>query len=418
MNKNCVNQKSDIFLRKADYEQYQIILPYKFLFGRNRNRFIYSELEKMHPCFSDEFSFDAKASRFSKKGLISDVMVIHKYKLADYEGRRAVAGKGISRITGSGFLAESCERHRFFVSEKIRKRFLVIILIFVVALVLSFIWRLQGTDSQVLGLENNSLVTSDEVHQNENQFYSSSEKCLIAEKFFSEVKSAGGKISAFHWKISGFTESYEIKVKNIFPEQLTCMTMTTVTYSDGVPDMQVSCSRKMQRNQKISESDSEENFHKALRNILLKNNATIKEEKLNPYSISFSCASVYTEKVLEELDKQFVESGKNLLSVDFVQSDKGEWNISISELENVSLCFDSDLSLKLIGDNFCCFGAVSEKSSLKKSAAPEQISARQNDYEKSGCEKIGEIKNADGTSIIFYKNSEGKILKILEENRK
>ena len=84
----------------------------------------------------------------------------------------------------------------------------------------------------------------------------------------------------------------------------------------------------------------------------------------------------------------------------------------------MSLCFDSDLSLKLIGENFCCFGALSEKSSLKKSAVPKQISARQNDYEKSGCEKIGEIKNADGTSIIFYKNSEGKILKILEENCK
>ena len=80
MSKRNKNE-SHIFLKDFDYEKYQLVLPYRFLFGRKRQRFIYSELEKMHPCFSGEFCFDSNMRKVSKKGFVSDVMVIIKINL-------------------------------------------------------------------------------------------------------------------------------------------------------------------------------------------------------------------------------------------------------------------------------------------------------------------------------------------------
>ena len=68
---------------QKDYEKYELILPYKAALGRARQRFIYSELEKMHPCFSDEFCVDSSFKKFTKMGISSDVIVMHKFKLAE-----------------------------------------------------------------------------------------------------------------------------------------------------------------------------------------------------------------------------------------------------------------------------------------------------------------------------------------------
>ena len=46
--KNCA-------VKKSDYENYSINLPFKFLLGKRRKKFIFKELEKLHPCFSDEY---------------------------------------------------------------------------------------------------------------------------------------------------------------------------------------------------------------------------------------------------------------------------------------------------------------------------------------------------------------------------
>ena len=122
MSKRNKNE-SHIFLKDFDYEKYQLVLPYRFLFGRKRQRFIYSELEKLHPCFSGEFCFDSNMRKVCKKGFVSDVMVIHKNKLAEYEAKRSLTAVGMGRITGTGFFVNSSRHHRFFVNENLKRVF-------------------------------------------------------------------------------------------------------------------------------------------------------------------------------------------------------------------------------------------------------------------------------------------------------
>ena len=67
-----------------DYDFYTIPLPVKTLLHRQKDRYIGSQLEKLHPCFSDDCSFDSHLS-LGKKGLNADVVVMQKYKVAEYK---------------------------------------------------------------------------------------------------------------------------------------------------------------------------------------------------------------------------------------------------------------------------------------------------------------------------------------------
>ena len=99
-------------LKNTDYEKYEIVMPFTALIGKRRNHFLCSELEKLHPCFSDEYAYDTKLKRISKKGFFSDVFVINKYKLAEYEGKRTLSGLGF-------FINDSKNKNAITLSHRI-----------------------------------------------------------------------------------------------------------------------------------------------------------------------------------------------------------------------------------------------------------------------------------------------------------
>ena len=78
MNKNVILKK--------DYECYSLRVPWKLSFGRRRKNFLFGELEKMHPCFSNECRFDSRL-KLSKSGIKTDVVVMSGLKLAEYKAR-------------------------------------------------------------------------------------------------------------------------------------------------------------------------------------------------------------------------------------------------------------------------------------------------------------------------------------------
>ena len=71
-------------ISEKDYERYKIFVPLKtFVYGRQK-KYISSELEKLHPCFSDDYCFDSKF-KVSKKGLYANVVVMEKLRLGEYK---------------------------------------------------------------------------------------------------------------------------------------------------------------------------------------------------------------------------------------------------------------------------------------------------------------------------------------------
>ena len=62
-------------LKKKDFECYNVLLPFSTIAGKRRRRYLCSELEKRHPCFSDEFAYDLVLKRLCRKGIQTEVYV-------------------------------------------------------------------------------------------------------------------------------------------------------------------------------------------------------------------------------------------------------------------------------------------------------------------------------------------------------
>ncbi|MCF0126509.1 MAG: hypothetical protein HUJ68_12300, partial [Clostridia bacterium] len=110
-----------INLLKNDYERYVFPISLVNTVGRKKNRYITSELEQRHPCFSDNFCFD-DLLKISKKGLVSDVIVIDKSKLAEYR-RKTKWWISFFRTEDTGRIC--------FVSEKTKMIFIILFLVLV-----------------------------------------------------------------------------------------------------------------------------------------------------------------------------------------------------------------------------------------------------------------------------------------------
>ena len=428
---NKKNKVDDnIVLKNFDYEKYQLVLPYRLLFGRKRKRFIYSELEKMHPCFSDEFCFDSDICKVSKKGFVSDVMVIHKNTLAEYEAKRYESAAGISRITGSGFFIDSCKRRRFFVNEKFKRMIVTMSFVFLmifIFLVLAGVKKVTGISKKenvqaFAFVEEQNVQTDDDVEQNVAIVF------RPGEKFFNSISAAGGRVLSFRWEMADGSEVLEAKIKGVFPEQLEEMKMSAVNYENEQPVILVTDVRHSPVNSLYQRSEGEvagsfdSEFYKRVRQVLSKNGAVLKEERLTPYLIRFSCNEKVLKTLLNGVDGCFADFGGEVCSI-YIQAaggsssgtGAGDFEISIGG-EEAALA--RGINLTVVAENAEFFGEI-KKSQLSVSQSRKQNSPVKNDgFEKSEGQKIGEIKTAEGSVIVFYKTSDGKIKKMKEESKK
>ena len=428
---NKKNKVDDnIVLKNFDYEKYQLVLPYRLLFGRKRKRFIYSELEKMHPCFSDEFCFDSDICKVSKKGFVSDVMVIHKNTLAEYEAKRYESAAGISRITGSGFFIDSCKRRRFFVNEKFKRMIVTLCFVFLmifISLVLAGVKKVAGISKKenvqaFAFVEEQNVQTADDVEKNVAIVF------RPGEKFFDSISAAGGRVLSFRWEMADGSEVLEAKIKGVFPEQLEEMKMSAVNYENEQPVILVTDVRPAPVNSLYQRSEGEvagsfdSEFYKRVRQVLSKNGAVLKEERRTPYLIRFSCNEKVLKTLLNGVAGCFADFGGEVCSI-YIQAaggsssgtGAGDFEISIGG-EEAALA--RGIELTVVAENAEFFGEI-KKSQLSVSQSRKQNSPVKNDgLEKSEGQKIGEIKTAEGSVIVFYKTSDGKIKKMKEESKK
>ena len=68
------------------YDYYSIPFPVKSVGRIQKNKYLCSQLEKLHPCFSDDCCFDSRL-KLSVHGLQADVVVMQKFRLAEYKSQ-------------------------------------------------------------------------------------------------------------------------------------------------------------------------------------------------------------------------------------------------------------------------------------------------------------------------------------------
>lgn len=409
-----MNQNNNV-LRKYDYEKYEVQLPFSAAFGKRRKRFLCSELEKMHPCFSDEFTFDSVFKGINHKGINEDVFVINKMKLAEYEAKR--------RFEGSGFSVEQSENSenpantekRCFCHRQYR-------------LFMNFKWKLTiwtclacllvGSTGVVCG----ALVSRENMRSSENSGMPEAaveetkskkpEKPAKLENpietaFFENISSAKGKIASFDWKLQGFSKTMNAFVKGVYPEMLFAAAGKNVVYENGVPQMKISCEQTIKGS--VVKDQKTEPFmaNQILRELISDAGGVLLEENISPYHIEFSCRiNPETEKMFEKLESIIREQEMAVSQLSINQNGNGELRTGLS-LERIPFS-EEGFDLKLLAENLQLFSVESGRKSAKKTSTASEVLKKEQPRPESR-QKLGEIKRPDNSLVVFYKNSEGKM---------
>lgn len=362
----------------------------------------------MHPCFSDEFCFDAVPRRIARKGICTDVLVMSKNKLAEYEGKR--------RFSGNGFKLEGEKHHRFFIDKKFALTIWMIFACLLVAAGGLLCGVIAGKLSNQKGFYASEVaagveagIVGDAVFENTYE-----ETPFTGGLLIKAVAEASGKITSFEWSLEVFTETLNACVEGVYPEGLgKSLVPQNVTYVNGIPRFVISSMQKINIPvvEVLPSTQNVASFNVQMRKLITENKGEIQEERTTPYRVLFSCDSKdKTGKLFSDLS-DFIEENK--LNVTYIR-------LTQTAKLLVELCLESipvkGFDLNLIDENLNLF--FEEKSINQKNAA--QLASVKGAGGKSAANPqvplnkiVGEIKRSDKSTIVYYKNQEGKMEKML-----
>ena len=398
------NTQGNNVLKKYDYEKYQIIMPFTAIAGKKRKQFLCSELEKMHPCFSDEYAFDSEIKKISRKGLSTDVLVMNKFKLAEYEGKRRFSGSGFYINDKEDVMSENL-RHRYFVNKKWK----ITVWSIIGCSLIGCIGLISGVLASVSGeLKSNNQETAFEVTEAVPVEENIKSDSLYEKDFFEAVTSASGIIKNFEWKFKDFSKTIRAAVRGIYPEDLSVIHDSTVVYENGIPQMNLFFTHIIPKKENLVNLEtvlSNSDFNKKLRETITKYGAVLKEENAPPYHIEFICNdSDKTKKLFAELAQIIRDDNRTVtyVSLNPIDVQKIQAGISIETIPLPETGFD----LNLISENLKLFFDNSVVNKVYKTGTVVRT-----DGAELNVHVIGEIKRADNSIVVFYKTPEGKIQK-------
>ena len=439
-----MKQTSNI-IKKRDFEKYEIIIPFSSILGKRKKQYLCSELEKLHPCFSDEYAYDSSFKKICRKGLTSDVYVMSKYKLAEYEGKRRFSGSGFFIETGMD--KKPVRFNRVFVDKKFRWIMGLALWCLLVGLTGAVSGSLAGTRYyRSSGGDNTWKTQGKELTDNKVEAVEDGDRDLkeisLVESLLLIVDASGGKISDFEWRIDGYSEKVNVSLTGVFPEKLKDLSgqiipgnnREAVFYRKGVPEISVSYNRKLPiisisgsalQNVHTPEYADDSLLYKTLREKIIESGGELLEEKYSPYQIEF----IYREQTDEAFGTVFRAISEILerggLAVSSINiKPLGKLYASGTGTEEFRILLSADklpfsvFDLQLLSEKFELFSG--RKKSVSSPPVEKHFAvARQteNVIEKSDKNevflKLGEIRKPDKSIVIFYKNAEGKIQKMI-----
>ena len=424
-NRKCV-------VKNSDYETYWIPIPFGSFLGKQKNKFLYGELEKRHPCFSDDYLFCSKTFLKNRK-LESKVFVMDKMKLAEYK----------LQYPKGQFVSEDKRKIPLFYQSQHGKKIGILILFAI--LIISFFQMVKN--KKLHTLENNLIVDTvieaeeEKITLPDNFNFILNDECECLFEIINCNKSA---IKSFCWEYSNFYERFDVSVNSVFPEvvldSLPESKISNVNYYENKPSFNLTYEKKNVIEGLEKENQKENNeIIQNVRNLLLENKCTLIEETVNPRVFRFNLTVkqkdfmhfqkenlfirlghfLYKEKIMLELfsfNCKKIEENAILFdvairfgdykigeSVQFIQEDENSKNICEFIGKNIEPFF-----IEIISDT-----PKSKKTNYKDLGGKSNFLEKREKLNNPVVvkDRIGEIKNKDGSITIFYKSKENKILK-------
>lgn len=373
-----------------DYDFYSFDYPLRSagIAKEKRNRFICSQLEKMHPCFSDDCCFDYKL-RLNKNKLKADVVVMQKFRLAEYKNQR----KKIYIPEGKMTAFNSHTRAWFLAGCAF------LLLVFILAG--AGVWRSGVNDGESV---------SDAAEENifeENQ--------TRPFELLELVSTLNGAVDSFFWETDGFTEKISLSTQRIFPEQILSVfpqaVFSSVTFASLEPRLTVQIADRVNNGIGAEQSLYLPDFMSSFRSFLREKGAFIMEETVKPHSIKFSLKQDLkggTERVLGVLDEEKICVSSLVLKkqadeifFEIVFSDiefKNQEKLFQRLIENVSLFFQEQET-------------ILEGSSVKGALTQNHNQTKSVYVQEEKLTLVGKIMHGGERVTEYYKTPEGKIIK-------
>lgn len=435
-------KKNACVVRKNDYECYSFVVPFGCLIGKKRDRFIFKELEKLHPCFSDDCCFDSKIV-FKKRNFFANVLVMDKLKFSEYRCENL----------GASLRLEENEKVKVFCERK--KWIWCAAVLFALFCAICVIWNvkwhnraLDAANSGALGDVSTWNVLEDASTQVGAQRLSSgagegTEAELagvgaVCTEFVEKVFLLDGVISSFLWecdfafggtrenvlRVEDAYEKLNLMVEGIFPESLsfekTEILINAIKYENNRPKLNVSCSEKVIpfEIENVSKKDFMQSVSN-MRTFLLKNCVILEEGKDSCFyrvQVNFNNCSDFFIGIADVVERE-------KLAISRLQINKSDFfDVQFEIVKNKKMeVFEEKESFNLfrfVGENaFVFLGKGFFKNSthkLRKNEIERRIESNNNLLKKK-YKQIGKVMNEDGSVIVYYKTELGKIVFEVED---
>lgn len=444
-------KKNACVVRKNDYECYSFVVPFGCLIGKKRDRFIFKELEKLHPCFSDDCCFDSKIV-FKKRNFFANVLVMDKLKFSEYRCENL----------GASLRLEENEKVKVFCERK--KWIWCAAVLFALFCAICVIWNvkwhnraLDAANSGASGDVSTWNVLEDASTQVGAQRLSSGAGegteaelagvGVVCTEFVEKVFLLDGVISSFLWecdfafggtrenvlRVEDAYEKLNLMVEGIFPESLsfekTEILINAIKYENNRPKLNVSCSEKVIpfEIENVSKKDFMQSVSN-MRTFLLKNCVILEEGKDSCFyrvQVNFNNCSDFFIGIADVVERE-------KLAISRLQINKSDFfDVQFEIVKNKKMeVFEEKESFNLfrfVGENaFVFLGkdffedlALKKKlddsvgGSLKKK--DEKTSEKKDVVKKKNYKQIGKVMNEDGSVIVYYKTELGKIVFEVED---
>lgn len=371
--------KNRVLIKKADYDRYGIILPFRIIRKRQMKNFIRNELEKMHPCFAGSCCIDVKYF-FKGKNFFADVVVMEKLGLAGY--RKKFPGKKL-------FLEEIPERKVFG-----KNNFWKIGVFGILGICLFALMSLRQMEEPVVVKTDTTMASVEAPGK-------------LLGTVLSAVEKSNGKVRAL--KIRDGECSFELV--DCYPENVVSNQYCTVSFLDGRPEFKLVLRNSFQKKKGYlvgGMTDSTVDFVKKLRSELGGYGVLMQLENFKDKNgeICFKCKRDSLKKILNGLAELSENCNwiQNMVEIDcsgelvlfragFAAGDgfsRNEMNASL--LGTIGLYSDVFLRKERKEQSYL-------KLNPRKNSSVLSVPQR---------EKIGEIRTDNGTVRIFYKENDGR----------
>lgn len=387
---------------------YDLTVPYA-LDVRKLRRQLDAELEKLHPCFPSQCAVDYRLcfQMYGKSAAGFHIRAVVMDRLALAAIRKKNAGRFL-------YTAGS-HPYRVFSRELLYKRLcLAVVAVLTAIIVMSGIriLRLKRMPALSEVAEADSFTASAGNPACESAFPETEGDAACPETrdlapFFSGIYEKGGTLSSLSWNADTGTLSF--KTDGLFPEQLAAaadqgeLLFGPVSYNGGRPEAEVTLitmpyEQKMPASGfELSETDTGVVFMSGLRELFSESGGYLLSETVTPPSLTGSIPEASWASFAAGLEEA-AAAGFRLFSLS---------RLNGSILVTLEL---SERAAVLPLSNLECVFADAPGMPFAPEKADEWAAA------VSEKREIGRIEREDGSSVVFFHNSEGKIERRVYEN--